>query len=158
MAAFVLSVTGCVKSGEIAVTNASGSTMRVVAYSGSCEPGSVAARRAWETVLPGGETKLLVASGSFVGDACLGVSHLGRLLTLSVSPGRTYEVTSPGDRLVVTDVGGHDEPWYFEMQRWELSWSSWWIWFYVVPLALGAPVGLFITVRFFHRYYVLRQG
>jgi hypothetical protein len=31
------------------------------------------------------------------------------------------------------------------------------VWFYAAPVLLGAPVGLFITVRFFYRFYVLKQ-
>jgi hypothetical protein len=150
---------GCVKSGEIAVRNSTDETILVLPHSekDECSMPPTSNRSRWTAITPGGEEDLVVASGTWIGKACLSV--LGRTsVSVEVGPGRLYEVTEGEQNSFVNDIGAHDEAWYFDLQRWDRSWSSWWLWFYAVPVLLGAPVGLFITVRFFYRFYVLKRG
>jgi len=150
-----LAVLGCIETGEIRVRNATEGTLRVSAYSADvCSPFSV---RPWVVIEGGGERDFLVTSGSLVGNACIGVSTTQGVAFSEVEFGRLYQVTEGDAAPEIQDIGEHDQPWYLDMQRWEWSWSSWWVWLYVVPVALGAPAGLFITARFFYRYYVLKQ-
>ena len=152
LAALSLSLLGCVESGEIAVRNSTDRAIIVVAHSGDCL--ALPKSQSSKAVDAGQEEEFVVVSGSWIGDACLSVLTPSRV-SVEVSPGRLYEVTQ--DELAVRDVGSHDEPWYFDLQRYDWSWSSRWVWFYLVPILVGAPVGLFVTARFFYRFYVLKQ-
>jgi hypothetical protein len=156
LAVMALTATSCVRSGEIAIRNAGDDPVLIPREYFPCKsaeffPSDVS----WVVLAPGEEVTRTVASGAFVGDPCIGVATLDRTVQFSfiVEAGRTYEVNGGAFR----DVGAHDEPWYFDMQRYEWKWSSWWVWLYAAPVLLGAPVGLFITVRFFYRFYVLKQ-
>lgn len=150
-----LSLLACVETGEIQVRNATDSTIIVATH--SAKECSLPQDGVWTAITSGREEEFAVVSGSFVGEACLSVTS-GRTISVEVESGRTYEVTRGEMLPLVQDVGEHDEPWYFDMQRWEWSWSSWWVWLYLVPVVLGAPAGLYITVRYFYRYYVLKQA
>jgi hypothetical protein len=148
-----------VKTGEIGVRNSTNETIIVLAHSqkGDCSPPPLGDSRPWTSITTGREEEFVVGSGTWIGNACLSVSTPGRGFSVEVTPGRLYEVTQGELHPEVADIGSHDEPWYFDVQRREWSWSSWWVWFYAAPVLLGAPVGLFITVRFFYRFYVLKQ-
>jgi hypothetical protein len=149
-----------VKTGEIAVRNSTSETIIVLTHldRNECSSPVLTDSRPWIAITTGSEKEFVVASWTWIGDACLSVSSLSRGASVEVSHGRLYEVTQGELHPVVHDIGPHDEPWYFDMQRWEWGWSSWWVWSYAIPILLGAPVGLFITVRFFYRFYVLKQG
>jgi hypothetical protein len=145
----------CVESGEIAVRNSTDQTIIALAHSGECRVPSTD-NRPWIAITPATEQDFVVASGSWLGDACLSVLA-PESVSVEVGPGRLYEVTQGSSSFAVQDIGPHDEPWYFDMQRYQWSWSSWWVWLSLVPILFGAPVGLFITARFFYRFYVLKQ-
>ncbi|HEY7466570.1 MAG TPA: hypothetical protein VIB47_07740 [Dehalococcoidia bacterium] len=157
--AVVLAATGCVRAGEIDVYNAGSETVLVSPYSLECDPSSDAAtKRAWYVVEPGQHQKVLVVSGGWFGSPCLTVSDLGGVVTLAltVERGRQYEVTQPqAGAIGVRDAGEHDQPWYYDM-----SWSasSPLLWMTLAIYLAGAPFGLYITVRYFYRYYVRHQG
>jgi hypothetical protein len=156
MALVGISALACVKTGEIGVRNATGAPILLSGFA-ECEGESSAG--VYQRIEPGETVDQLVMWGTWVGDACFRVARLdlSRPLRVDAKSGRTYEVSDGAVSLGVRDVGPHDEPWYLDAQRFELGWSAWWVWLYGGTLLLGAPVGLFITVRFFYRFYVLKQ-
>ena len=148
---------GCFEAGEIGVRNGTGSPVRVQVLFGCSSPRE-SEDRLWRILGPGESGEFFVFSGGSIGDPCLGVlpgSGPGRLV--EVKPGRLYEVISEEALINVRDVGEHDQPWFYDPYGLDIGWSSWLLWFYVVPIALGAPFGLYITARHFYRFYVLKQ-
>jgi hypothetical protein len=155
-----LAATACVKTGEVGVGNATESPVLLRGAPSCRDSADAPSTYGWVQVDPGDEVDHLVMWGTWFGDACVHVSRFdgGGVVSIDVKRGRTYEVGRSGDVLRLEDVGPHDEPWYLDAQRWQWGWQSWWVWVYGGILLLGTPVGLFITVRFFYRYYVLKQG
>ena len=74
------------------------------------------------------------------------------------SAGNLYLVTREDGHLQIQQAGKHDEPWWIDWSQPQWKLSSTWFLLVVAPYVLGAPVGIYITVRFFYNYYVRKQG
>jgi hypothetical protein len=149
---------GCVKTGEIGVRNASERPVLLLGQP-NCGGFGNGQNGPWIQVDPGQEVSHAVVYGYWFGDACLSLSSFDRLRTISVPirRGREYEVTESDAALRVEDVGKHHQPWYLKYSGADWSLGSPWLWIYGAIILLGAPAGLFITGRFFYRYYILKK-
>jgi hypothetical protein len=153
-----LACVGCVEAGEIGVRNVSERPVLLLGLP-SCSYTRRSGDEPWIQVDPGKDVNHVVIYGSWFGDACMSIASLDydRTISIPIRRGREYEVTETETALHVEDVGKHHQRWYLNYPGANCSFDSPLLWFYVVIFALGAPVGLFITGRFFYRYYVLKR-
>jgi len=132
---------------EYEVRNESPNAVQVAFDFGDCSS-TGPPRPPWQDLQPGQTTSSFSARLAGRDYGCLFVADArGRVIfNDSSAEGGVFAVR--GSTPTVTRVGDGD--------TWEFN--GWILAIYLVPLALGMPFALFITGRYFYRYYISKRG